>query len=144
MAGTPQSANSLLKALRVILNYAVSERMIASNPALDVKRYRSNRQGFHAWSEDEIAQFQARHPIDTRAGLALALHTAQRKSDIIRMGWQHVRNNRIAVCQQKTGAALLIPIHPELASALAAALKTNLTFLGTERGASFSPAGFDN
>jgi integrase len=146
MANTPQSANNLLKALRVILNYAVSERMIASNPALGVQRYRANRQGFHAWSEEEIEQFQTRHPIDTKAGLALALalHTGQRKADIIRMGWQHVRDNRISVRQQKTGAVLAIPIHPELARVLAAAPKTNLTFLITERGAAFTPAGFGN
>ena len=148
MVKTPQSANNLLKALRVILNYAVSERMIASNPALDVKRYPASRHGFHSWTENEIAQFQSTHPIGTRASLALALalalHTGQRKSDIIRMGWQHVRNNYIDVRQQKTGAVLAIPIHPELATALAAQPKTNLPFLVTERGASFTSAGFGN
>ena len=46
--------------------------MIASNPALGVKRYRNRSTGHHSWSEEEIARFQARHPIDTRAGLALA------------------------------------------------------------------------
>lgn len=39
---------------------------------------------------DWEAQFQARHPIGTRAGLALALplYTAQRRSDVAHMGWQ--------------------------------------------------------
>jgi integrase len=146
MVETPQSANNLLKALRVILNYAVNERMIASNPALDVKRYPASRHGFHSWTENEIAQFQSTHPSPTRASLALmlALHTGQRKSDIIRMGWQHVRNNCIDVRQQKTGAVLAIPIHPALAAALAAQPKTNLPFLVTEHGAPFTAAGFGN
>ena len=146
MADTPQAANNLLKALRVILNYAVSERMVANNPALDVKRYPTSRHGFHSWTENEIAQFQAAHPIGTRAALALALalHTGQRKSDIIRMGWQHVQDNCISVRQQKTHRALAIPIHPELAGVLAATPKTNLPFLATEHGASFTPAGFGN
>jgi integrase len=102
-AETPEAANSLLKVLRVVLNYAVSERMIASNPAVGVKRYRASSQGVHTWSEDEIAQYQTTHAVDTRAGLALALalYTAQRKSDVVRMGWQHVKGNRIMVRQQK-------------------------------------------
>jgi hypothetical protein len=45
-ANTPEAANNLLKFLRVILNYAVSERMIASNPAIGVKRYRSKGEAF--------------------------------------------------------------------------------------------------
>jgi integrase len=145
-ANTPEAANNLLKVLRVVLNFAVGEGIIAGNPALAVKRYRSRGEGHHSWTEEEITQFQATHLIDTRAGLALALflYTGQRKSDVVRMGWQHMRGNRIAVRQQKTGRLLAIPIHPELARALAAAPKTNLTFLMTEHGASFSAAGFGN
>jgi len=60
------------------------------------------------------------------------------------MGWQHVKDDRITVRQQKTGATLAIRIHPELARALAAAPKDNLTFLVTERGASFTAGGFGN
>src|SRR5262249_41559453 len=50
----------------------------------------------------------------------------------------------IQVRQQKTGRALTIPIHPELARALAAAPKSNMTFLMTEQGAPFTAAGFGN
>jgi integrase len=75
---------------------------------------------------------------------ALALYTGSRKADVARLGWQHVRGNRIAVSQQKTGARIDIPIHPELARALEAVPKTNLTFLMTERGAPFSDAGLGN
>ena len=62
----------------------------------------------------------------------------------MRIGQQHVKGGRILVRQQKTGRALAIPMHPELARALAAAPKTNMTFLTTEHGASFSAAGFGN
>jgi integrase len=60
------------------------------------------------------------------------------------MGWQHVRGNKIAVRQEKIGTALLIPIVPALAQALAAVPRTNLTFLMTERGAAFTKVGFGN
>jgi integrase len=60
------------------------------------------------------------------------------------MGWQHMRNGKIAVRQEKTGTPLLIPISPELAEALAHVPRTNMTFLLTERGAPFTAAGFGN
>jgi integrase len=146
-ARTPEAANYLLKTLRVLLNFAIEIGMIASNPALRVMRYRSaNVEGYHTWSEDEITQFTAAHAPDSKAHLALmlALHTGQRRGDIVRMGWQHVRGERISVCQQKTGRRLAIPLHPELACALAAAPGNNLTFLVTEFGAPFTAAGFGN
>ena len=122
-AGTPEAGNNLLKVLRVVLNHGVEIGMIANNPSLGVKRYRNRSEGHHSWTEAEIAQFQAMHPIDTRAGLALALllYTGQRRSDVVRMGQQHIKDSRILVRQQKTGRALAIPMHPELARALAAA-----------------------
>ena len=145
-ANTPEAANNLLKVLKVLLNYAVSIEMIASNPAIGVKRYRKHGEGYHTWSEAEIAQFQAKHPIDTRPGLALALllYTAQRRSDVVRMGWQHVRGDAIAVRQEKTDSPLVLPLHPELKRALTAASRNNLTFLVTEYGKPFTAAGFGN
>jgi integrase len=145
-ADMPEAANNLLKSLRGLLSYAVSIDMIRHSPASDVKKYRSRSDGFHTWSESEIARFQELHPIGTRAGLALALllYTAQRRGDVIRMGWQHVRGDLLCVRQQKTGTALSIPMHPELMRALALVPRTNLTFLMTERGRPFAGGGFSN
>jgi integrase len=145
-ANTPQAANNLLKVLRILLNHAIDIGMIASNPAIGVKRYRSHGEGFHAWTEAEAVQFEAAHPVGTTARLAfvLALYTAQRVSDIVRMGWQHARGDRIAVRQQKTNKPLLIKMHPELVRVLASVPKGNLSFLVTERGAPFTPAGLSN
>jgi integrase len=145
-ANTPEAANNLLKVLRLLLNYAVSIEMIANNPATGVKRYRKHGEGYHTWTEAEIAQFQGKHPIDTRAGLAFALllYTAQRRSDVVRMGWQHVRGDAIALRQEKTDLPLVLPLHPELKRALAAAPRNNLTFLVTEYGKPFTAAGFGN
>jgi integrase len=147
MAKQPESANGLLKVLRAVLGHAVAIGLIANNAALGVKPYRSrNAEGYHTWSEDEIAQFEARHPLGSKARLALtlALYTGQRRGDVIRLGWQHVKDRRVVVRQQKTSAALAIPIHPELERTLAALPKTNMTFLVTEFGKPFAAAGFGN
>jgi integrase len=145
-ADTPEAANNLLKVLKVLLDYAVSQEMIDSNPATGVKRYKSRGDGIHTWSEEEIAQFELHHAIGSKPRLALALllYTAQRRSDVVGMGKQHITGDSIAVRQQKTDTPLLIPIHPHLAQALAAVPRSNLTFLVTERGAPFTSAGFGN
>ena len=92
-------------------------------------------------------KFVSHHPVGSRARLALALLlTGQRRSDIVRMGWQHITVGAIAVKQEKTGAPLLIPldIDPSLVESLKSVPKTNMTFLVTKFGAPFTPAGFSN
>jgi integrase len=153
-ANTPMAANILLKVLRGLLDLAVGYGMIRANPAIGVKKYRSKSDGHHTWIEAEVATFEARHPIGSKARLAmlLMLYTGQRRGDVVRMGRQHMSQMRdddgvmrwyIAVRQEKTDTPLLIPMHPELLAAVEL-LPQNLTFLLTEHGAPFTSAGFGN
>ena len=64
--------------------------------------------------------------IDPGCRFAICLYTTQRISDVVGMGWQHVKGNRIAVRQIKTDTPLLIPMHPEV---LKTVPKINMTFL---------------
>jgi integrase len=138
---TPSAANNLLKVLKVLLNHAVSVDMIAANPAVSIKRFKIRGDGYPPWSEKEIAQFEAHHPIGSKARLAFALllYTAQRVSDVIVMSRRHVvDDDAIKVRQEKTGTSLLIPIHPELKTIMAATEVKSLLFLTTGRGTPFS------
>jgi integrase len=60
------------------------------------------------------------------------------------MGRQHVRNGTLSVRQQKTGRSLEIPVHPALLAILETTPSEHLTFLTTQTGKPFSPAGFTN
>jgi integrase len=137
------AANALHKQLHHLLEHAITINMITSNPAKLVKRYKIKGDGFHTWSEDEVVKFAEWHPPGSRAYLALMLmlYTGQRRSDVIRMGWQHIRQTekgpKIAVRQKKTDTPLLLPVAPELAEALATVPRDNLTFLLTSFGAPF-------
>lgn len=145
-ANTPAAANNLLRMLRMLMRFAIERGWRKDDPTLAVRKVRAATEGFHTWTEDEIAKFEAKHPTGSRARLALALllYTAQRRSDVVTMGRQHVRGNVIYVQQQKTKARLELPIHPELRKALDAAPADNLTFLVAKGGKPFSPAGFTN
>lgn len=143
-ANTPHAANNLRSVLGHLFQHAIAINMRISNPVRSVKKLKTGGDGFHTWTEEEIAQFVACYPVGSRAHLALTLMlwTGQRGSDVVRMGWQHVRNGQLAVRQQKTDAPLLIPIAPELAEALALLPRTNLTFLLADRGAPFTAKRF--
>jgi len=59
-----------------------------------------------------------------------------------RMGRQHVHDRLIDVRQQKTGAALSIPIHPELRAIIDSMPVDNLNFMMTATGKPFTANGF--
>jgi integrase len=142
--GKPGAQRNLLRMLKMLLNFAVDAEMRPDNPAAGLKVTGSKGDGFHTWSEDEIARFEAHHALGTRARLAFALmlYTAQRRADVVRVGRQHVRDGVLHVKQSKTGVSLAIPIHPSLAAIIEATPSEHLTFLVTEYGQPFTPAGF--
>jgi integrase len=143
-AGEPGAANALRVALRVMMKHAVEIGLRANDPTREVKPIRIKSDGHHSWTDDEIAQFERHHPIGSRARLALALllHTGQRRGDVIRMGAQHIRNGALHVRQEKTGAELVIPVHPDLAAVIAAAPRDHLTFVTTRQGGPFEGSAF--
>ena len=65
-------------------------------------------------SLSEVARY-TKAANQARLALELLLGTGQRRSDVVRMGWQHVRGDEIAVRQQKTDEPLLIPMDQNLA-----------------------------
>jgi integrase len=145
-AATPSAARNFLKTLRALMQHCIAVKMRDDDPTLGVKSAKIKSGGFRTWEEADIGAFEAKHPIGSRARLALALllYTLQRRSDVVRMGRQHVRDGAISVTQQKTGTKLSIPIHPSLRAVLEATPSEHLTFLTTKNGKSFSPAGFTN
>jgi integrase len=130
-ADKPEAANQFRKVLRAMMKHAVEIGLRADDPTRDVRAIRVKSEGFHSWSDAEIAQFEDRHPVGSRARLAFALllYTGQRRSDVVRMGCQHVRNGVLTVRQEKTGAKLSIPVHPTLQAILDDTATDNMTFL---------------
>ena len=90
----PEAANGRVKAIRRMFAWAIEEDVVTSNPARDVAYKRRPTEGHHSWSEEEIAQFEQRHPLGSKARLAYALlaYTGVRRSDVVLLGRQHVRS----------------------------------------------------
>jgi len=142
----PSTAKNYLKALRAVAQHGVAEGMLDDDPTLGIKLGKMNGDGRHTWTEDELAQFEAHHPIGSRERLAytLGICTGQRRGDVTRMGRQHIRGDNLAVTQQKTGRPLVLPIHAELRAVLDLVPATQMTFLLTLRGTPFTDHAFSD
>jgi integrase len=144
----PGSGRIWLDGIRAVFDHAIAEKQfLGPNPCdgLKVKRVKST--GHHTWTEEEIAQFEARHPIGSPARrlFTLALFTGQRRGDLVAMGPHNVKDGRLVVTQRKTGAKVAIPIDPRLAQVLdASGPDIAPTFILGERGGSLSEGRIDD
>jgi integrase len=142
VASTPGTARDMLSMLRVLTALAIEDGIRDDDPTIGIKRPKLSADGWHTWTEDEIATFEAKHPIGSKARLAfaLAIHTGQRAADLIRMGKQHIRDGMISVIQQNPGTRLWVPIHSDLKNVIEAVPSQRLTFLISATGKPFASA----
>ena len=140
----PHAARSWLVTLRSLCQFAVKRRYLRTDPTANIKQRTIKGDGFHCWTDAEIAQYEVYHPIGTKPRLALTLllYTAQRRSDVVKMGRQHIRDGWLHVKQEKTDKPLAIPVHPELRAVLDATPSEHLTFLVTATGKPYGPNHF--
>ena len=83
--GGIDAGNNLHRVLRLVFKFGVEHNMRSDDPTAGVpslKRPRAEKgNGFRTWTENDIATFIAKHPLGTRALLALCLllYTGQRR-----------------------------------------------------------------
>jgi integrase len=146
----PGAARNRLKALRALFKWAVEEELAVLDPTLGVKFIAYVSKGYQSWTLEEVAAYERRHPVGSKARLAMALmlYTSGRREDAVRLGPRHIRDGRLQFTQAKNEnrkpVEIDIPIHPELLAAIEAAPSHQFTFLVTEFGRPFTPDGFGN
>jgi integrase len=137
----PAMANLTRAVLRKLMRFAVKSKLIASNPVVDIERFKTGEH--HTWTDAELRQYERHWRVGTRERLAYALllYTAQRVGDATTRTRNHIKEGEIYVMQEKTGAELWIPIHPELALALKAYPANGLALIGKANGQPLSRPG---
>jgi integrase len=107
IVAAPIHTNGRVKAIRRLFAWAMEAELITTNPARDVSYKRRVTEGHHAWTEEEIAQFEGRHQVGSKARLALALlvYTGVRRSDVVLLGRQHIRQGWLKFVAQKGPAS---------------------------------------
>lgn len=113
LRGTPATANSVARVLRLLLEHGRRNSWLTVNPALRPGLTGVAPTGL-IWPREAVAVFVAaadrlgRHSIGT--AVLLNEWLGQREGDILRMPRQALRNGRLVLRQNKTGAGVMLPI----------------------------------
>jgi integrase len=153
-AAKPSDANKYLRASKRLFAFAVEHGWLRQNPATGVSKVPlpNRRTGFLQWEEEDLARYEEHWQIGTRERLALdlLLYTGVRRSDLVRLGRQHMRQNgEIVIRTEKSvnsgrPVEVTITILPPLAASIQATRTGDLTFLITARGKPFVKESFGN
>ena len=149
-ADRPEMANQRVKTLRRLFAWALEQEHIAADPARDLTKLKHKSAGHHTWTVEEVAQFEAKHPLGTKARLALALllWTGVRRQDVVLLGKQHrckvEGKPGLAFNTSKNGERVVIPILPCLQEVIDASPTGDLTFIVGSRGEPWDAHTFGN
>lgn len=155
LAPTSASHNNMLKALRAVFSFALEyTHQITEDPTQNVKYKPIKGTGHKEWRPKHISQYFRHHKAGTMAHLALALllYTACRRSDLVKLGPENLRdidgNWYIEFRQAKLDgderAHVSIPAGQDLIDLLKKTKTGDETFLITAYGKPYSAKGFGN
>jgi enterobacteria phage integrase len=119
-ATRPGMANLTKTAMKAVFDHA----KIKPNPFAGMSGYQLGTR--RTWTEDDLAQFEARWPLGTRERLAFAvlLYTGQRVGDAVKITMADIARGWISVVQEKTAEddddIQKIPVHAALLRAVKA------------------------
>jgi integrase len=146
---TPSQARNFLDAMRGLYEWAEGATLVPSDPTAGLKAPpRPDTQGFVAWTETDVAKYQARWPVGTRqrVWLDVLLYTGLRRGDAVRIGRQHVRKGVAQIKTEKSGETVpaVFPILPILQETLDAGPTGELTFIVGASGKPLTKESFGN
>jgi integrase len=130
--------------MRGLFRWALEREHVAIDPTAGVKAPRPRTEGFHAWTEAEISQYEARWPLGTRERLAFGvlLYTGLRRGDAVRAGPAMVTGGLLTIKTEKTGRELVLPILAPLRQSLEAGPVGRETWIAGERGGPLTKESF--
>ncbi|WP_245409718.1 tyrosine-type recombinase/integrase [Pararhizobium haloflavum] len=151
-ADRPEAANGILKALRQVFAYGIEAdiRYVKGNPAREVQYLKSKGDGHHAWTIEEVEQYERVHAVGTMARLALALllYTGQRRSDVVRFGPAMVKDNWLVFRQHKNRNSkpvdMAIPMVGPLREIIDGTPDAGDPWIRNEFGGPYGPDSFGN
>jgi Site-specific recombinase XerD len=146
MRDKPHAAARLRKLMAQLFTIARRAKIVpyGFDPVKDTKAPKAESEGYHRWTEDELAAFEAEHPLGTKPRLAFALllYSAQRSGDVRFMTHTMIAGGRIPLSQSKTSNAVDVPIVEPLREALEAGPLGDVLLLEARHGSEFTEKGF--
>lgn len=132
-ARSTREADHIVTMFSLLFEHAIDKGLRADNPAKGVSRVNKARE-HQPWPQWAVDGFRREADPLTRTIFELCLGTAQRLSDVLAMRWDDIEDGGINVVQQKTGAALWVPMTETLAAYLAGMPRSLTTIAADGQG----------
>jgi integrase len=145
-ADTPAQANSFLKAMRGLFEWALKNDHIEVNPCAGVDRLKDQTDGFPAWTADDVVAFRGKHAVGTRPRLAMEfmLLTGLRRGDMAKVGRQHIRDGVLSLKTSKTGATVTIDLPQYLLDMIEVTPMKGMHLISQDNGNPYTVESFGN
>lgn len=142
LAVSPRQADYAWGMLARVLAFAKDRGTIATNVCERGGKLYSVDRAETIWQTDHIKAFGYVASEPLRFALVVALWTAQRQGDLIRLTWSQYDGTHIRLKQGKTDARVLLPVGSVLKAALDARRRDKGTILLNTRSKSWTGDGF--
>lgn len=104
----PREADNRLSVMSAVFTRAVLRGVIKDNPLRGFERIYSSDRSDMIWLEGDIRRFMNGAQVELQRALILAVHTGQRKGDLIRLRWSDYDGDAISLTQSKTSARVTV------------------------------------
>jgi integrase len=146
LRNTPSLADAVVKMIRRLWRFAKEHlnMRLGPCPATEVARIHTEHEQHKAWPADLCAAIEQHpNPIVVRAYYLLR-YTGQRRSDVVNMTRDHVKNGEVKLVQQKTGVRVWMPTHAALQAHLEATGTPAHYLLAKPGRGGYTPTGLSN
>jgi integrase len=138
---TPRTANYIVAIIGALFTFGIDAGLARDNPALRIKKLKTG-DGYRCWTDAEVTAMTSKEVGDVALPVLLGRYTGQREADILSLPWGAYDGQTITLRQHKTGTFLVLPVAPELRTALDAEPRRGLLICLTKDGKVFKPDWF--
>lgn len=131
------AATGFIRAASALFTWAVDREWIEHSPVTRIKALKGGH--LRAWTREEADTAERLLPPHLARVVILARYTGQRRGDLCAMGWSSYDGSSIRLVQQKTGAPLVLPVHPTLQAHLETWPRVAATILTDRNGLPWKP-----
>lgn len=135
----PAARNMFVAVMGVLFRFARARDMTEANPAKDIPKAKTGEH--EPWPHTLLTAALSSDSDLVRLSVHLLYYTGQRIGDVVQLRWSDVRGGKIYMTQEKTGKAMIIPMHRDLVAELARAPRYGMTIIAYPKGKAYSDEG---
>jgi integrase len=142
LADRPGAQLDTLKKLRILVQHANGLNWLKGDPTAGIKRPKTKE--IRAWTDAELAAFEARWPIGTKQRTAYELmrNVGTARVDVHAITWAQIDADGVNYKRSKSGVAVDSDMSDELRAALNATPREHVTIINTVYGRPHTVDGF--